>query len=527
MNMQGQNALLEVKNLSVGISRPNDFLTIIDNCSFSIATGEIVALVGESGCGKSITSLSVSRLLPPAARITGGEMLFYRSGGEEKTDLCLLDEKELCQIRGKEIAMIFQEPRQSLNPLMRIGSQIAETLQLHNGKAGKEKTQAEISYEVLQILRQLNFPNPEKITAAYPHQLSGGMCQRVMIAIAAICRPKLLIADEPTSSLDSENQNNIIELLAQINREFGSAVLFISHDLSLARRFSTRTLVMQKGRIIDEGISESMFSSPANPYTAQLVAAASGMGKHRSGFDSNAANSSNAAKPFISVRDLSCSYISRSFGLFGKREEKPVLKSINLDIAAGEIFGLAGESGGGKSTLARCILGLVSYSGDIFIDGQLRQNAAAKPGKPGCVQMVFQEPGSSLSPTKKIGWLLEEPLVMHRIGTPAERERMVDNMLNMIGLEAMHKTRLVRELSGGQKQRACIGRALMLKPKMLIADEATSALDVFSGSQILNLFSELRKSLGLTILFISHNMEATEKLCDRFAIMRDGKLQFK
>jgi len=513
--------LLEARGLSVGIMRKADCLTIINECGFAVHAGEIVALVGESGCGKTLASLSVLRLLPPVARITGGEILFFR-GEAEPVKLSALAEKDLCRIRGKEIAMIFQEPRQSLNPLMRVGAQVAEALELHStersaGAIARGKARA----EVLGLLRRLNFPEPEKTVAAFPHQLSGGMCQRVMIAIAAICRPKLLIADEPTSSLDTENQDNIIALLAQINREFGTAILFITHDLSLARRFSARALVMREGKIVEEGSSEDVFSAPRHPYTAKLVQA---IPAKKSRPQNRAAGIARKPAPFLAIRDLSCSYASRSFGLFGKRETKRVLRNVNLDIGPGEIFGLAGESGCGKSTLARCVLGLVDYEGEILFGGRPRQNSGRLASGSELAQMIFQEPGSSLNPTKKIGWLLEEPLAIHRVGTKRERACMVDEMLARVGLEPFHKERRARELSGGQKQRACIGRALMLNPKMLIADEATSALDVFSGAQILGLFRDLHKTLGLTILFISHDIAATESLCDRIAVMRDGKI---
>jgi len=522
--------LLEARNISVAIRRGHKRVPILDDCSFTVNSGETVALVGESGCGKTFTALSVLRLPPPPAEITHGEILFHGGADGVPLNLRSIAEKDLCRIRGKEIAMVFQEPRQSLNPLMRIGTQIAETPELHVDKSGEKRSKEKAAAEVLELLQKLKFPDPERILGAYPHQLSGGMCQRVMIAIATICRPKLLIADEPTSSLDTENQDNIIALLEQINREFGTAILFISHDLSLARRFCSRTLVMRRGKIVEEGTSENVFSVPAHPYTTELVAAiprGENRPPHSPGITS--VNSTGKATPFLATRGLSNSYVSRNFGLFGKREIKPVLKNVNLEIAPGEIFGLSGESGGGKSTLARCILGLIPYDGDILIDGQPRQTARrGTSGRNrlggGLVQMIFQEPGASLNPAKKIGWLLEEPLAIHRIGTPPERARMVDEMLALVGLEPFHRARRVHELSGGQKQRACIARALMLKPRMLIADEAISSLDVVSGTQILHLFRDLRKNLGLTILFISHNRTATEYICDKVAIMRDGGL---
>jgi ABC-type glutathione transport system ATPase component len=498
-------SLLEVQNLTVSIQNQRTNFSPVAGISFTINAGEIAGLAGESGCGKTLTALSISGLLPSAPKITGGAIL-YRTASGEVVDLRSLDEEAMRRIRGKEIAMIFQEPRQSLNPLMRVGAQIAETLQLHGAD---KKTAHEAA---LDTLRQLKFPEPEKIINAWPHQLSGGMCQRVMIAIAAICRPRLLIADEPLTALDMANQEHILSLLKQINREFGTAILFISHDLPLARHFCSRFLIMRSGTIIEEGPPETLFAAPAHSYTSGLIGA-----NHS---PPPATLSRDSARPLITIRNLSNAYVSRNFGLFGKKEIKPVLNNVNLEIAAGEIFGLSGESGCGKTTLARCILGLIDYQGEITIEGQ----------GPDSIQMVFQDPGASLNPVKKIGWLMEEPLVIHRLGTAragtaTERARKVDEMLARVGLDRSYKTRRVSELSGGQKQRICIGRALMLDSKILIADEAISSLDVSVGMQILTLFRELRESLGLTIIFISHNINTMRHFCDRIAVMKDGGVQ--
>jgi len=494
-------ALLEVQNLTVSIQNKRINFSPVAGLNFTINAGEIVGLAGESGCGKTLTALSISGLLPAAPKVTGGAIHYHTASGEV-VDLRLLDEKAMCRIRGKEIAMIFQEPRQSLNPLMRIGAQIAETLELH----GADKKTA--NEAALDTLRQLKFPEPEKIINAWPHQLSGGMCQRVMIAIAAICRPRLLIADEPLTSLDMANQEHILSLLKQINREFGTAILFISHDLPLARHFCGRFLIMRSGKIIEEGPSETLFAAPAHSYTSGLIGAIPSGENH----NLPPANvSRDSARPLITIRNVSNTYVSRNFGLFGKKEIKPVLNDVNLEIAAGEIFGLSGESGCGKTTLARCILGLIAYQGEIRVDGQ--------------IQMVFQDPGASLNPVKKIGWLMEEPLTIHRLGTAQERARKADEMLSRVGLDPSYKTRRVSELSGGQKQRICIGRALMLDSKILIADEAISSLDVSVGMQIITLFRELRESLGLTIIFISHNISAMRYFCDRIAVMKDGGVQ--
>jgi ABC-type glutathione transport system ATPase component len=501
-------ALLEVQNLTISIQNQRTNFSPVNGINFTINAGEIVGLAGESGCGKTLTALSISGLLPPAPKITDGAVLYHTASGEV-VNLRSLDEEALRRIRGKEIAMIFQEPRQSLNPLMRIGAQIAETLQLHGTDKGTANEAA------LDTLCQLKFPEPEKIINAWPHQLSGGMCQRVMIAIAAICRPRLLIADEPLTALDMANQEHILSLLKQINREFGTAILFISHDLPLARHFCSRFLIMRSGKIIEEGPSETLFAAPVHSYTSGLIGAIPS-GKSHNQPPANIPR--DGARPLITIRNLSNTYVSRNFGLFGKKEIKPVLNNVNLDIAAGEIFGLSGESGCGKTTLARCILGLIDYQGEIRIDS------------PGQAQMIFQDPGASLNPVKKIGWLMEEPLVIHRLrtaraGTAQERARKVDEMLARVGLDRSYKTRRVSELSGGQKQRICIGRALMLDSKILIADEAISSLDVSVGMQILALFRELRDSLGLTIIFISHNINTMQNLCDRIAVMKNGGIQ--
>ena len=478
--------LLEVKNLTLGITNKKKDLQLIKGIDFSVNEGEIIAIAGESGSGKTLTALSIMNLLPPAIKILNGSIVF----NDIRTT-------EINKLRGKEIAMIFQESRQSLNPLMKIGDQIMETLKLHGQSGGSEYMRK----TAIEMLQKLQFEEPEKIMRSWPHQLSGGMCQRVMIAIASINRPKLIIADEPTSSLDAENKSRILSLLGKINREFGTAVIFISHDLSLMQKFCSRILIMQSGKIIEEGSCEKLFSSPLHPYTKELIEAIPG-NKSRS-----PVLPSNKSPLAIQIRELSCSYVNRK-GLFGKKEIKPVLHNINIDIKAGEIFGLTGESGCGKTTLARCILGLIDYKGQITTNGS--------------AQMIFQDPAASLNPVKKIGWLLEEPLVIHRSGFAGKsigNSGLVDEMLIRVGLDPSFKKRRVHELSGGQKQKVCIGRALMLSPKVLIADEAIISLDVIAGAQILNLFKELSKSLGLTIIFISHDIKVLESHCDRTLIL--------
>jgi peptide/nickel transport system ATP-binding protein len=471
--------LLEVNNLTAGIKKDGTLLQILNGVNFFIDEGEIVGLTGESGCGKTMTALSISNLLPDPIKILDGEVLF------NDIPLTTLTEKELCSIRGKEISVIFQDTRQSLNPLMRVGAQITEMPEL-SGSA--DKTRA------LETLASLGFEEPELVFESFPHQLSGGMCQRVMAAIAAIRRPRLLLADEPSSAQDMESQQRVLSLLIEMNRKYKTSVLIISHDLSIIRQFCSRFLVMRAGKIIEESSTDSHFSAlyPYGNFRRQ--------------------ENQTAKTALLSIRNVSFSYTSRRFSLFGKKEITPVLNDINLELQAGEIFGLTGKSGCGKTTLALCIAGLLDYEGEILLDGQ-------KQKKPPPVQMLFQEAGASLNPTKKIGWLIEEPLVINKRYDKKERWRRVDEMLNRVGLDPSFKTRRVHELSGGQKQRVCLARALMLSPRLLIADEAISSLDIPAGIQILDLLRKLNKNFDLTILFISHNKDAVKYLCDRIAVM--------
>jgi ABC-type glutathione transport system ATPase component len=501
--------LLEVRGLSVAVRRKKECFTAVDDISFHIEEGEILGLVGESGGGKTLTCLSIPGLLPPGVEQAGGEIFFRgRSLGG-------LSPAELDRFRGQEISLIFQEPAASLNPLHRIGPQIAETLELH-GRGDTRSRRA----EALAMMAALGLPEPERLYRAWPHELSGGMCQRVMIAIAAVCRPALILADEPTTALDTVSRRQILELLQKINRDFGTAVLFVSHDLDVVSRFCRRALVMCGGKIVESGPAAELFSRPAHPYTRSLSAAVLRQ-KAR-----NRGPAVNGAPPLLSVRGVSNAYTSRSHGPFGKKTIKPVLDSINMEIRGGEIFGLLGPSGCGKTTLARCILGLINYGGEICIDGAARprRRGAERRDRALKVQAVFQDPAGSLNPVTRIGRIMEEPLVIHRLGSPPERAKQVDKMLELVGLDPSYKTRRPGELSGGQKQRVCIGRALMLKPKLLIADEAISALDPSVGAQILRLFRELHETLGLALLFISHNIDAVSYLCTRIAVMEQGRI---
>ncbi len=495
--------LLEVKNLTVLHKKNASVIKAVDDVSFYVDRGEILGIAGVSGCGKTTLALAVPSLLSQRSKITQGEILY------KGNDLVFLNEEELCRLRGKEVSIIFQETKQALNPLLKVGKQITETLELGGSLNKRENKKL-----ALEMLARLEFSDAENIYGSYPHELSGGMCQRVMTAIAAISAPSLLLADEPSSSQDAESQERILSLLLEMNRNHNTTIIIISHDLSIIRQFCTRYFIMSSGKIIEEnGFASLSFPQKhiqENPEAASAVPQIEPL-----------------VSPLLSVRNVSNVYVNRNLAFFGKKETKPVLHNVNLEIRPGEIVGLTGISGCGKTTLANCILGIVDYEGEILIDGDRLQNSKNKSS---LVQMVFQEPGVSLNPLKKIGWLMEEPLVIHKTGfvykSAQLRAQKVDEMLHKVGLDASYKTRKVNELSGGQKQRVCIGRALLLEPRLLIADEAISSLDVSSGVQILDLLKELRESLGLAILFISHNKDAVKYLCDRAVEMKEGRLFF-
>ena len=517
--------LLNVQNLSVCVKEDGKNFKILDNISFKIDEGEILGLAGESGGGKSTTALSIPNLLQHSIKITEGDITY------NNTSLASLDEKEIRTIRGSEIACLFQDARAALNPLIKVGRQITETLELGRKQVSanrehwtdKKKLREKDKELALNMLSSLGFTDPARIFDAYPHQLSGGMCQRLMTAIAVIRQPKLLLADEPSSSLDEESEQKCLSLLLEMNQKRKMSLLIISHDLSIIQKLTSRYLIMRGGKILEEGASASLFSS-SHPYTNALVNAIPNKekrDKNLENFHGNvpAIEDRKQTEHLLTIKDVSNIYSDRRLDFFGRKEKKQVLNGINLEMHRGEIFGLTGKSGCGKTTLARCILGLIDYEGEINVNGQKHGETKST------VQIVFQDPGASLNPVKKIGWLVEEPLVIHRIGTPEERIKKVDKMLLRVGLDSSYKTRRVHELSGGQKQRVCIARALILEPRLLIADEAISSLDVSSGVKILNLFRKLNKSTGLGILFISHNKDAVEYLCGRIAVMEKGKIK--
>lgn len=480
--------LLEVEHLKISFTENGGVTEAVRDLSFSMEVGEILGVVGESGSGKSQTALAVMNLLKEDAHMEGGRIRLMNQ------ELTVLDERSKSKIRGDRMAMIFQEPMSSLNPVQKIGPQVEEVLKLHTALSPQGR-----HHKVIQAFEQVELHEPELLYHKYPHELSGGMRQRVMIAMAMICSPNLLIADEPTTALDIMVQAQILELLKSLNKEQKIGILFISHDLNVIRQVCDRVLVMYQGQIVEQGDVTRVLNHPEHEYTKRLVASVPQLNENNI-----------SARPMLSFENLNAAYKdSRIF----KKPAQEVLHNINLTIFEGEIFGIVGESGSGKSTLARTIVGLNrQYSGTMSMDPLL------KP------QMVFQDPFGSLNPARKLGWLLAEPLRLRGIKDKREQQARIDAILTDIGLEPSYADRYAAELSGGQRQRISIAIALLMNSKLLVADEPVSALDVTVQSQILKLLLKVYREKGLTMIFISHDLNLVRHFCHRVAVMRQGEI---
>lgn len=495
--MNSKTDLLLVKDLSISFGEKKK-KEVVHNISFSIKQGEILGVVGESGSGKSVTALSVLGLLAQGGEITNGSILF------NGMDLSQLPEEEMVKIRGDEISMVFQEPMTSLNPVLTVGVQIEEMLLLHTKKTNEERKAS-----VYEIMSEVGLKNPELLYSKYPHQLSGGMRQRIMIAMAMICKPRLLIADEPTTALDVTIQAKILELLKELNSKHGTTILFISHDLTVVRNLCDRLIVMYDGRIVESGESKELFQNPKDEYTKKLIAAAEMVHDSSLGKESNISSESNR---ILEINDLKVYYTESGKKLFQKTQRKEVVKGISLEVMQGESVGIVGESGCGKSTLAKAITALVND-----VKGQI----ILREERP---QMVFQDPYGSLNPCKRIGWLLEEPLKLQKVLPKQERERRVEEILQKVNLPIEYKNRYPSDLSGGQRQRVAIARAMILHPKFVVLDEPVSALDVTVQAQVLELLRNLKQEFQLSYLFISHDMGVIHSMCDRVCVMYQGEI---
>lgn len=545
--------LLKVENLRVSFRTPHGAFRAVNDVSFQLAPGETLGIVGESGCGKSVTALSILKLVPtPPATIESGRILF------EGKDLLHLPQRDLLKVRGRKISMIFQEPMTSLNPVFKVGNQIAEVIERHQGLS-----RSETHKRVLEMLDKVRIPRAKELIDFYPHQLSGGLRQRVMIAMALACEPQVLIADEPTTALDVTIQAEILKLIDELKKDLGMAVVLITHDFGVIAEVADRVNVMYAGQIVESAGVQEIFESPQHPYTRALQKAipepekkgkrlysipfavptaeeiASGvelserwdrLEKSLKSFRAEnipQASDPKIDRPLLSTENLSVRFPIATDFLGRPKTWIDAVDRVNLDIKEGETLGLVGESGCGKSTLGKSIVRLApAAGGKILFEGEnileLRSSALRKARQK--IQMIFQDPYSSLNPRMRIEEILREPLIIHGMGSPKEQRKRVKELLDIISLPQSAAEKFPHEFSGGQRQRIGIARAVSVKPKLLLADEPVSALDVSIQAQILNLLEDLKNEFGLTYLFVSHDLGVVHYFCDRIAVMNEGRI---
>lgn len=554
-----KEVLLEVKNLVTEFKSDGEFVKAVNDVSFTLHKGETIGIVGESGSGKSVTSLSIMQLIPnPPGRVFGGEML-YHSKDKGVVNLRNLPAEEMRSFRGNEIAMIFQEPMTSLNPVYTCGNQVMEAILLHQKVSKKEAKK-----KTLKLFEQVQLPDPERIFSVYPHQISGGQKQRVMIAMAMSCNPRVLIADEPTTALDVTVQKTILDLMLQLQREHDMGIMFITHDLGVIAELADKVMVMYKGKVVEQGPVLEIFSNPQHPYTKSLLACRPPLDKRLMRLPvsadfmstdaegnmleipttvSEAINSVIITKEqreaehkelysrskILEIQNIK-TYFPKNKTFFGKTiDYVKAVDDVTLDVYEGETLGLVGESGCGKTTLGRTILRLNEPTeGKIFFQRndllRLKPDDMRQLRKD--MQIIFQDPYSSLNPRITIGEALMEPMQVHNIlSNNNQRREKVYELLNKVGLTEKQFGRYPHEFSGGQRQRVCIARALALNPKFIICDESVSALDVSVQAQVLNLLNDLKREFKFTYIFISHDLSVVKFMSDRMVVMNKGKIE--
>ena len=535
--------ILSVDNLSLSFPTIDGYVPVLHGVSFAVKKGETLAIVGESGSGKTVTMRRVMHLLSQV-RTDSGTISLRRKDGSVK-DITRLGVDEAGTIRGNDMSMIFQEPMTSLNPLFTIGNQIAEALITH-GRANR----GDVAAKVLELLELVRIPDARRRIDEYPHQMSGGMRQRVMTAMALACEPQLLIADEPTTALDVTIQAQILGLIRNLQKRMGMAVVFITHDMGVVAELADRVLVMYQGKIVEENGIAEIFSCPAHPYTRALLKAVPRLGSMRgrrnpatlpvlemekelSRQEGDAApveievdTARYDRQPILSVRDMTTRFVSKKTFWGSATHLVHAVERVSFDLFPGETLGIVGESGCGKSTAGYSIIRLVPASGEVVFQGEdiMASSANRLQKLRQDIQFIFQDPFASLNPRRSVGASIEEPMLIHKQGDQEQRRARVAQLLERVGIPAAHASRYPHEFSGGQRQRIAIARALSTSPRVIVADEAVSALDVSIQATVLNLMMELQREFQLSYLFISHDMAVVERICHRVAVMYLGQI---
>ncbi|EKF18134.1 ABC transporter ATP-binding protein [Nitratireductor pacificus] len=512
---------LAVTGLTVQVATPAGARTVVDGLSFTLEGGKTLCIAGESGSGKSMTALSLMQLLPkPMARVSAGTAMLAGR------DILALPEAAMRAVRGRSIGMIFQEPMTSLNPVLTVGRQLGGAISAHGGLSD-----AAIRARALELLDQVQIPEPARRLKQYPHELSGGMRQRVVIAMALAQNPQILIADEPTTALDVTVQAQILALIRKLQADLGLSVILITHDMGVVAEMADDVLVMQHGQMVEHSPAGVIFSKPRHPYTRELLAAVPRLGEmagttapKRAGESADAAKPTHA-EPLVAVKDLTVRFDIKGGILQRPMQRVHAVEGVSFDIMPGETLSLVGESGCGKSTTGKALLNLIPWQGQISVGGRATHGLGARAMRPVLrdVQMIFQDPYASLDPRMRVGELVAEPLQIHGLASGSELADRVAYLFDRVGLSTDQMRRYPHEFSGGQRQRICIARALSLSPRLIVADESVAALDVSIQAQVLDLLQDIQNETGMSYLFISHDMAVVEQISHRVAVMYMGR----